>query len=381
MELDSSRALSQYIKQNHMPVMADQSLVSWQSAFWGLAPLALNSMLQPTRPKARYSGIESLALRASPIVCAVDALTSLLQILYLTRFRGPSQNLTVRHAAKVWLLARNESTSGQKEPVEASKRVRLFVFILGTLSQSTKLFACQGIPWTQTWAYLYVTSFAVFTILECLATTTKETGSDDLSMERKVPHLKRSQIWDFSQFCFQAALWLHAAFMTWALAVAIPPLVHIKDYSSMPRWLAILSVPAQLLYVVMFWPITTVMFIADLGSMLIGHGSRYMEVETNLFVNNISGFLTLCWQCFFFALFFYVVLLVLAFLSVSLSPRYALARRVEMGVHSLANGFGPGDDTEVILQSTPIVRTSPAKEKEKLFAFWFIFCTFGAALA
>jgi hypothetical protein len=362
--------------------MADQSLVSWQSAFWALVPLALNSMLQPTGPKTTYSGIGSLALRASPIICATDALTSLFQILSLMKFQQkPYRNLPLRRAAKVWLLTRSEPTLGEETPVEALQWVRLLVFIFGTLSQGVKLFACQGIPWTQTWGYLYVTSFAIFTILEYLADTAKDTNLDGMSIKEHVSHLKGSQTWEFSNFSIKIAWWAHTGFIAWALAVAVPPLVHIEDYSLMPWWLWILSIPALSLYFMMLAYSQAVLLVPELVAVLTGHGIYFTQLLIDFYSRYRTEYLNLFWQCFFLLFFYPVVLLVLAALSKSLFPRHALAMRIRFGIGSLFGGRETAKDRDVILQSTPTVRTSLAKEQEKLLAFLFIFCTFGAAAA
>jgi hypothetical protein len=358
--------------------MTDQSLVSWQSAFWALVPLALNSMLQPSGPKATYGGIGSLALRASPIICATDALTSVIQVIWLTKY----ENFPVRRAAKTWVLARSEATLAQETSVEALQWVRLLMFIVGTLSQSVKLFACRGISWTQAWGYLYVTSYAIFAILEFLATTGNDTHFHDKPIYENGSYLIESQVWDFSEFMMKTAKCAHAGFVVWALVEAVPRLIHIENCSSMTWWLWILSFPALILYVMVFQMIAAFMFMMEFATMFGGHSICYTALTVDLFINSLPKYLNICWQCVELAFFSFVALAVLRLLAEWLSPRYVLARRIEFGIRSLFDDGSHkiGKKKDLILPCTPIVGTSSAKEQEKTLAFIVILYTFGAGL-
>jgi hypothetical protein len=148
------------------------SWLAWQSAFWALIPLALNSMLQPAGRISEYNATISFFLRISPIICIVDAVSSVALIISYMAHDG----VGFRIATRAWADLRfrpdegesmSESASpsrqGEVETIEASPLVRLIVFII-TVTQSVKLFACTGIPWTHAWAYMFLGSFVLLEV-------------------------------------------------------------------------------------------------------------------------------------------------------------------------------------------------------------------------
>ena len=127
------------------------SWLAWQSAFWALVPLALNSMLQPAGRISEYNSTISFFLRISPIICILDAVSSVALIISCMAHDGVS----LRIATRAWVNLRfrpdasegesiSESASpsqqGEVETIEASPIVRPIVFII-TVTQSVKLFA------------------------------------------------------------------------------------------------------------------------------------------------------------------------------------------------------------------------------------------------
>jgi hypothetical protein len=76
--------------------MASSNEVSWQSAYYALIPIALNSMLQPREPTGTTCGFDAslrIYLRSSPIVCAVDAAFILIRFAFYMRRRGHGHSL------------------------------------------------------------------------------------------------------------------------------------------------------------------------------------------------------------------------------------------------------------------------------------------------
>ena len=153
------------------------SWLAWQSAFWALVPLALNSMLQPAGRISEYNSTVSFFLRISPIICVIDAVSSVALIIsYIAHDR-----VSFRIATRAWadlrfrpdascsegesILSASASPSqqGETETIEASPLVRLIVFII-TVTQSVKLFTCTGIPWTHAWAYMFLGSFVLLEV-------------------------------------------------------------------------------------------------------------------------------------------------------------------------------------------------------------------------
>jgi hypothetical protein len=150
------------------------SWLAWQSAFWALIPLALNSMLQPAGRIGEYNSTISFFLRISPIICVVDAVSSVALIISYMAHDGVGFRIATRawadlrfrpDASEGESISASASPSGQDEveTIEASPLVRLIVFIV-TVTQSVKLFACTGIPWTHAWAYMFLGSFVLLEV-------------------------------------------------------------------------------------------------------------------------------------------------------------------------------------------------------------------------
>lgn len=144
-----------------MGVQTDDQ-VSWQSAFWGLVPLLLSVMTQPCGRVCHFSSRLRTYVRCSPIICAADALATLIEMTALTR-RGANP----RDAAYAILKARyhdEDTGSGSGEGLQSVEKlgfIRALLFLLGTLPQVVKVMAMRGIPWTQVWAALYLGSFVI----------------------------------------------------------------------------------------------------------------------------------------------------------------------------------------------------------------------------
>lgn len=166
--------------------MAD-SLVSWQSAFWSLPPLALNTMMQPSGRVCGFHPSLRTYLRSSPIVCAVDAILILLRLaIYICRGDAPSvaaqRVRTVRSQG-----AEHMPLAGGLQELEQMPFLRIFWFVFGTLSQLVKLAALRGVPWTQVWGGIYVGSFLVVEGLHALSRRTE--------VEVHLPEKSRLERW------------------------------------------------------------------------------------------------------------------------------------------------------------------------------------------
>ena len=96
-------------------------------------------------------------LRVSPIVCAGDALHSLISLVYYTiYFRSLS--------AAVDLVTKrrfHESEDSEIARLQQSRGLRLAVLVFGALPQTLKLYGMKGVPWTTVWGSLYIGSFVV----------------------------------------------------------------------------------------------------------------------------------------------------------------------------------------------------------------------------
>lgn len=134
-----------------------QAQVSWQSAFWGLAPLAINAMVQPAGKVCDAPRAIGPLMRASPIICFLDMLSIIIRsAVYGIRKRsfkkGCTLVMTQRYAND------HESARSALSEFKYSSPIRWISF-LASLSQVVKLFAFEGLVWTKVWAAMYLAFF------------------------------------------------------------------------------------------------------------------------------------------------------------------------------------------------------------------------------
>ena len=139
-----------------------------------MVPIALNTMAQPA---GRICGFFHPSLRtyirSSPIVCGCDAV---IMIIRFTSYIWVGVPPTLA-AKRVRKLREEEVERTQVEgiqSIEQSPFLRWFFVVFGVLPQVIKLFACSGIPWTQTSACLYLASFVVTEGFQKMAEFAKE---------------------------------------------------------------------------------------------------------------------------------------------------------------------------------------------------------------
>lgn len=148
--------------------MANTNILSWQSAFWAIVPIALNTMSLPSGKTLGFSSTYSFALKSSPIICAASALDSMARLIVYTWNTG-----SLPAALERWVSVRfgdtAESEDGSFESLRRNKYFTLCLSALGTLPQAVKIFAARGIPWTQVCCATYLASFCVDGIITLLA--------------------------------------------------------------------------------------------------------------------------------------------------------------------------------------------------------------------
>lgn len=203
------------------------SEVSWQSAFWSLPPLAINTMTQPTGKVCGLDLSLRTYLRSSPIVCIADATTILIRFTAYI-YIGFSPSL----AAKRVLIAReheiedNGPRRGGFQALEQLPFLRIVWFFIGVLPQVIKLLACTGLPGTQTWGCFYLSSFIVVETMNALSSFAAEEEIDfeeDNPLERSLHICERTfgALAIFSQLCLLA--WVDLA-------------GHLPDPGPVTRW-------------------------------------------------------------------------------------------------------------------------------------------------
>lgn len=136
--------------------------VSWFSLFWGILPIALNSMSQPSGKVCDSPAGIGFMLRSSPIICVFDILIMVVRIIYHSISRG-----SIREASQVVIIQRftfDDDNSGTFSDFRNNAIFRWISFAL-MVAQAVKLFVFEGIIWTKVWASMYIGSFLVLEML------------------------------------------------------------------------------------------------------------------------------------------------------------------------------------------------------------------------
>jgi len=148
------------------------SEVSWESAYWTLPSIAIATMTQPSGMVCGFDPSLRIYLRSSPIVCVFDSISIIVRFTaYCWLGHGPA------NSARGVLRARKAKSKMAIQDLEEFGFLRLLGFLGGILSQTVKLLACSGLPWTQMWACFYVTSYLVvegINLLDRFATDDRE---------------------------------------------------------------------------------------------------------------------------------------------------------------------------------------------------------------
>lgn len=138
------------------------------AAFWGLAPLAINSMVQPVGPMTTILSTEASALlRCSPLICICDGLYVLANYIYLTlSMKSPRAAARLIACSRFSRLAREANAKPSAfENLQENTLFRIFVFVATVMTQATKLWAVSGLFWTKIWACMFVGSFITLEII------------------------------------------------------------------------------------------------------------------------------------------------------------------------------------------------------------------------
>ena len=217
-------------------LMADSARneVSWQSAFWALVPIAINSMTQPCGKIYGFSEDYGFFLRSSPIICAYDAISTLVlfgfRLIEGKSFRKASQaviSYRFRHTNE-------EIGSGGLQDLQNNTRLRLFLFAAGALPQLIKIYAFAGVHWTKVWASLFFVSFG---LLEVLVVSQRKPL---VPLKSKPPgHSDSDQIFTYDDFMAVFHCVLSIIYMS--CCVAITRLVNLATPLALPLWIVIQS--------------------------------------------------------------------------------------------------------------------------------------------
>lgn len=193
------------------PRSRDPHEVAWQTLFFWMVCLAINSVSQPNGRVLGTSYRHQAILRGSPIFCAFDAIDTLASwVVYVVSSSTPFTIWNIRIAATRILLRRVVDRQGARDlgtidKLVAQSRLRWVTFGVGVLPVVVKLYASKGIAWSQAIGTMYLASWLIFEVLLFSARV------DDLAFQYidtlpEYPNERRfREIWGW------LAVYLHAA--------------------------------------------------------------------------------------------------------------------------------------------------------------------------
>jgi hypothetical protein len=147
------------------PSNVPANTVSWQSAFWALVPLALNSMSQPSGMVCDFPSRFNFLLRSSPIICLLDALLVIARLAWYTAALKSPSAAVERIIRRRFQDIENEAEENSLASLQKNSLFRLCLFTLGVLPQTIKLYAIRGLPWTKVWGSMFFGSFIVVELI------------------------------------------------------------------------------------------------------------------------------------------------------------------------------------------------------------------------
>ncbi|UQC85573.1 uncharacterized protein CLUP02_11072 [Colletotrichum lupini] len=136
------------------PADTSENHLSWQSAFWALLALVLNTATQPCGKICGFPSEWGFCLRWSPVVCVINSLEAL-SCLRLHRHDSKWTLVVVPHKYDTEIDISHSDVAN----LQRNTLIRIVAFILGPLLQATKLYACRGTFWVQFLASIYLASF------------------------------------------------------------------------------------------------------------------------------------------------------------------------------------------------------------------------------
>ena len=136
-------------------------IVSWQSAFWALVPIALNSIAQPCGKVQGYPSRYAYLWKISPIVCMFDAAYLTIELFSAIIRKGSLRRAAQQIRDKRFSDSVPESERNSMDRLQENVAFRIGAFFFGVIPQTIKLYSMRGIPWTQVWGSMFFGSFLV----------------------------------------------------------------------------------------------------------------------------------------------------------------------------------------------------------------------------
>lgn len=156
------------------PLLSDDSnFVSWQSAFWALLAVMVNTLLQNSGAVLSMPYTMRIGLRSSPLLSALDPIMALVKFVALLAV-GCSPRTAARH---VWWDRFPIGSDREDSGTNGFWPYTVWAFLFGALPQFVKIWGMQGILPTQIVATIY---FASFIFMEMLRLAAGTVGTEDL---------------------------------------------------------------------------------------------------------------------------------------------------------------------------------------------------------
>lgn len=214
--------------------------VSGPSAFWVLAALALNCMLQPCGKVCGFHSRLRTYLRSSPFVAISDTVAIIIRFgVYL--FHGLSPTQAAHAICTVRFKDQNVSGPDGIQALEEQVWVRSLAFLLGLVLQTIKIFACGGLPLTRAAAVAYLGSFFILEILNFLRGWSNHEDDDASTSQLTTEETKRI-LHEVDYGLGIIAILVHSAFLVWALNSILYPMwwFEVDGNRISPGWFFIL---------------------------------------------------------------------------------------------------------------------------------------------
>jgi hypothetical protein len=197
MDLDAAR--------NGKSTGTGTSEVSWQTVFWALLAIAVNTCLQDCGSILGLDRNLGLLIRSSPCFCLMDSLIIFGQLMYYA-IKHPSQS-SIRSVASV----RKQFRPHDGKQLTLLWLIGKFLLLLGTATQAVKLFALQGLPWTQVCAAAYLLSYVANAVLNQFGKPRSTIRHLEVSAPPEVwPNAVCTELLQYLTGYFQVVLWAAA---------------------------------------------------------------------------------------------------------------------------------------------------------------------------
>ncbi|KAL2073864.1 hypothetical protein VTL71DRAFT_11190 [Oculimacula yallundae] len=228
------------------PVTAPaDNTVSWQSIFFGLAALALNSMTQRSYfDESLPANSMIFAMRSSPFVCIADLIEAFVVIiLYFVQKRSVNVSSSDDTA-----IEGDATRLGAFAEVIGSKKSRgrpwvMLVLFVGTSTQAVKILGSKCLIWTKIWTVSYVTSYIALALIE----VSPARVTDQIAMIGKY-RIRLEAMRTFRTTLHVTAMIIHALCFFWTSY----QLVHLDismlfEYSAfLSLWALLIRLPAMI---------------------------------------------------------------------------------------------------------------------------------------